>query len=622
MFKQWGVKRRTSRRCDSKTKAAFASTKTQIPVPTLGDSVPQGIIASLNLDDDCDELPAYIENDQACANTAIEDDERLYEWYSTLGEFNFYLEASLCLDQAEFGSHQNTILHYSAKRQNRQILEYVTRYISARRLDLDMPDRRGRTALEIAVVNDRYSNAALLLTANPYLAMLTSRGDGLLHLCVKVQASNAVLELLVQHGASIHATDADGKTPLELAVEKNSLRCVKMLLKMGVLIYASREQYDRLLHTAIKARASFRICSTIMSAERDTDCMGSVESSQHAASAIDTLLSALASCTTCASKHDAYTLLEHLLGRYSTIDPVRTIDNTRFQSFLRTLSVLPAEDSLAMKAAEQCLRSFLRKGFSPFESYDRLGPKSVPGACASLVAYSLLHASSSDAMGQIVEYCDAAGFGQELFYLLVSASKSSEWPRGAPPITIFLQALLNRGFHFDSNKNPLSLVLQDFPNDIPGEKIELVRSLMQSSNFRLWLRSSFLGHPLDRLTEVPMPLCWDLAEILLMNDHGLRLEATGDPEVDGCVFSTDAINHCRDYITPQYRHELGRFTSSTYKLQQCIVHVLSKHMIEDSRRLPAMVHLYQVQEAIRLRLEMCLPDVAIQLDNRLLLQLG
>ncbi|KAK3699132.1 Nuclear factor NF-kappa-B p105 subunit [Vermiconidia calcicola] len=544
----------------------------------------------------------------------IKDDvsnEALHDWYQWLDDSRFRYDAQTHLKQASFNPHERNILHYAARREgSSSVLETVISYMLSQELDLDTPDPWDRTALELAVRSDRSANVEILLRADAGLALTNHRKEQLLHMAVTAGASVSTCKALMTR-ANPHTRNAKGKTPLELAIAANNTLMVDALLDAGALVSASRFECEQALCLAIKSKASLKTCSALMAAERHTDSISATGYDQERHTALDVVITSLQSCSDDRPKVRLYALHDQLLQRSTSLDPNNDVDKLRFTVYLDSLAGIPPSDTPTTQAAERCLKTFLRKEFSPFERYDRSGPGSVPVSCSSLVMYSLLHASSSEAMGGIVEYCDAAKFGQELFYLLVNACKNSYWPADAPPVTTFLQALLNRDVHFDSNKNPLSLILRDFPNST--QKGEILRSLMKWGKCNLLDRSAAYGHPLHQLTQVPEPLRWDLAEILLSHDAGLDLEARGHlDQVNDCVFIFHPIRRCQDYTSPAFRAYLSRYTDTPYTLQQCVVHVLSKTMIEKRQDRPRHENVDQLRKGLRLRRDMCLPGMLYQ----------
>lgn len=526
------------------------------------------------------------------------------------------------LRQASFHVGEDNILHYASTKDGDTELAYVIEYMQSCDISLDIVDRRCRTALELAIRSDQCSHVEMLLDADEGLALVNEGGQHLLHVAIHAGASQSTCGVLLDYGANPHVQDAQHRSTLELAVLKGLPKLVKLLLDADVSPATANVHGEQPLHVAIRSNASLDICMTLLSDDNDRNFPLTANEQQQHSMALDLVVESLRLCRDGEERPKWYRLLEHLLLCSRHLNPSDKADKNRFRAFLHSLSGLSTAATKATPAAERCLKIFLLKGFSPFEAYNISGPDSVPPECSLLVTYSLLHASENEsAIGQIAGY-DLAKFGQELFYLLIIASKSQYWPSEAPPVTTFLQALLTRGVNFDQGKNPLSLVLQDFPNSVPGQKTEILESLMKHGRCKLTERSSVFGHPLDQLTLVPEPLRWDLAEIMLSQDEGLTAEPTDAWQRKDYVYVYHPAHEYNQYTTSSFRAILGHTTRSPYILQQCIVHVLSKAMIEG--KLPALnawPPAFRLREALRMRQQMGLPDMAISVDNALLLSL-
>ncbi|XP_019055295.1 PREDICTED: ankyrin repeat-containing protein ITN1-like [Nelumbo nucifera] len=93
-------------------------------------------------------------------------------------------------------------------------------------------DQGGRTPLHLAAMKGRVAVLDELIRAKPEASRvpLTSRGETVLHLCVKHNRLEALKLLLEKDDESVNWKDEDGNTILHLAVVKKSIRTIRFLL--------------------------------------------------------------------------------------------------------------------------------------------------------------------------------------------------------------------------------------------------------------------------------------------------------------------------------------------------------------------------------------------------------
>jgi len=550
--------------------------------------------------------------------------KRLYDSYHLLKILDHYDEVAEQLRRMSFRHGEDNILHFAIGRDAIVLLRNIIRYMESRNITLDIHDSQRRTALELAVRKDQADNVEIWFNSDTALALVNDRGQHLLHVAINKGVSQQICDALLTSGASPHEKDAHGRNALELAIRKDSFPIVELLLQYDSSLTASNARGETPLLLAIRSKASCSTCLALMPSEDVEESITVPTQRGQYDIALDVVIETLALCTDENKRRGWYRLLEHLLGRSVHLDPNAKVAKDKFRAFLNTLSAVSTTDSPPSSAAERCLLAFLHKGFSPFEGYDISGPGSVPPACSLLVTYSLLHASHCTIFDQIGNFKDTAIFGQELFYLLIDAAKQGYWPSDKPPVFTFLQALLQRDIRFSQGRNPLSLVLQQFPDNDPTQKREILEALMQYGQYKLTDESSAFGHPLDQLTRVPVPLRWDLAEILLSHDQGLTLQRS-DPwvELSACVFKYHPALRYDEYVKPEFGVWLQQFTTSRYNayiLQQCVVHCLSKAMVEGKVPAPGLgSSVVCLREGLRLRQQMGLHEIPIK-HNALILK--
>ncbi|EMC93314.1 hypothetical protein BAUCODRAFT_150663 [Baudoinia panamericana UAMH 10762] len=82
------------------------------------------------------------------------------------------------------------------------------------------------------------------------------------------------------------------------------------------------------------------------------------------------------------------------------------------------------------------------------------------------------------------------------------------------------------------------------------------------------------------------------------------------------------LNRYWHFASPQYANGMKQFTTFTYKLQQCIVHDLSKLIInEELPGIRVSDPAIRLREALRLRKQLNLPDIPITMRNPSLLEI-
>lgn len=125
------------------------------------------------------------------------------------------------------------VLHVAAQKGHAHIVDMLLR--SRHGMDCNAPDSEGRTPLMHAVVAGHAAALRALLAAGARCDAVDNRQRSVLHLAV-LSRREQMLRLLLEEtgaGALLDTYDADGNTPLHLAVAEGFEAGVEMLLRSG-----------------------------------------------------------------------------------------------------------------------------------------------------------------------------------------------------------------------------------------------------------------------------------------------------------------------------------------------------------------------------------------------------
>ncbi|KAB0791382.1 hypothetical protein PPYR_03182 [Photinus pyralis] len=117
-------------------------------------------------------------------------------------------------------------------------------------LDIDRENNQRETPLRVALVDGNCAMAKLLLSRGASVEEGNFR-DSYLHQAVKLGDDSLVLDLII-NGCELNALNADGRTPLTLAVLAPNVAMVNLLLEQGA-DFAVRDKADRNLLYAAKS---------------------------------------------------------------------------------------------------------------------------------------------------------------------------------------------------------------------------------------------------------------------------------------------------------------------------------------------------------------------------------
>lgn len=129
-----------------------------------------------------------------------------------------------------------TALHEAVQSGN---LEVMAQLIKAG-IDINAQDAKGNTALHIVLPPDiRQEGVDLLLTSGANPNIRDDHGDTPLHITTSLNMDSGILFSMLSKNADVTSRNIEGKTPLYLAVQLNRVHLVTQLLQYGSDIFAS-----------------------------------------------------------------------------------------------------------------------------------------------------------------------------------------------------------------------------------------------------------------------------------------------------------------------------------------------------------------------------------------------
>ena len=157
--------------------------------------------------------------------------------------------------------HHTALLHVAAYLDNAEILRFV---VLKYKLDPNMLDPQGRSALQIAITNSNPS-ATFFLIDHPdtNLALEDSEGLPPLHFCVRNRKWAFASAILRRYHGNIDQQDLAGKTPMHYAAEAGERNLVRKLLQLQANADVQDNGGRTALHWAIIKRDT-AVCEMIL----------------------------------------------------------------------------------------------------------------------------------------------------------------------------------------------------------------------------------------------------------------------------------------------------------------------------------------------------------------------
>ncbi|XP_055593042.1 uncharacterized protein LOC129744506 [Uranotaenia lowii] len=159
--------------------------------------------------------------------------------YGNLEAVKFLLEVRQVSPSIAVDSENNTLIHLCAKYDQASILQYLisnhAKYVQEK---LNRQNCQLKTALHIAVGADHYRVIDLLLHQKPFISVVDQCGLNAVEWAIE-KNSIKTLKLFVKHNFCLQKSSLR-QLPLTVAVEKRNLRMLKMLSKLGFNVTSER----------------------------------------------------------------------------------------------------------------------------------------------------------------------------------------------------------------------------------------------------------------------------------------------------------------------------------------------------------------------------------------------
>lgn len=129
--------------------------------------------------------------------------------------------------------------------------ECINYYIHQQGNNLNLPDKEGKTPLQMAMLYNRDEATKLLISKGVDLNVSNELGYTPLHIAM-MENKEDLFKFLLEHGANPNIPDKDGKTLLYFAFIEDKKEMIKLLLKHGANPNVHDKNGDTLLHSAVK----------------------------------------------------------------------------------------------------------------------------------------------------------------------------------------------------------------------------------------------------------------------------------------------------------------------------------------------------------------------------------
>ena len=183
--------------------------------------------------------------------------------------FNFFINAGVDVNQKDKSG--TTAFHNAAARNNLAIVQLLAKQL----IDINTVNDKGQTPLMLAVGGNDISVVQYILDNGGDAFAKDKAGNSLASYLVQSyrarnpKAFESKLALLSKKGVSLTTTQAEGNTPLHLAVLKNDVNLVKQLLTYKPAINAKNSEGLTALHIAAMKAKDDRLMKLLIASGAD-----------------------------------------------------------------------------------------------------------------------------------------------------------------------------------------------------------------------------------------------------------------------------------------------------------------------------------------------------------------
>ena len=130
--------------------------------------------------------------------------------------------------------------------------------------DVNATSKHNKTALMIAYHNGNIDNIIVLLNAGANTDLCDDDGDTLLHYAASGDCSKEILQIVIDHGSDVNATNKKNETTLMKACKKGNIDAMSVLLNAGADPHIADDYGCTLLHHAVTNACSKEVLATII----------------------------------------------------------------------------------------------------------------------------------------------------------------------------------------------------------------------------------------------------------------------------------------------------------------------------------------------------------------------
>ena len=454
------------------------------------------------------------------------------------------------LEQIRFENGQDNVLHYTAMADDAWTLNCIIDFMQSRSLSVDVLSSRRRTSLEIAIQMGRKSNVKLLLDARASLTRRNDNGQQPLHFAISVLADPKICRLLVDRGANVNIP----YTPSEhVAISPMHLALERFL--------ESKKDHDKDI-----------LCAT----------------------------------------------LQELIDHGAQINLSGTQRETPLIKFIKASTELSSTSSANRQEQirpSSLLGYYLNADRNPLCWFPKYHCPAVE--CKSLAAFIFAHTPKSGLSAILIESSDLVMYGLDLVRVLLSPCTMRYSNAEDPTVNELLRDLLQKmrvqNIHGPLPPGLLRQIVDQTPKKKRLERLETLLSSgyvgeNESREALTWLndiddsgfRLSFAELLLSQFNTALHPAYFNMTAYLFNQKSSRFQDFTDEPQLH---------ERLREEVLP--RLEITDRRESEDCIVQCVVHVLTKFMLENKMRrdiAPAGLVIYV---ASRLRQRYQLPDIPV-----------